>query len=122
MRSQRDTKRLWYLEGMLSNMHSRYFFDIVLGHEVTPNKELMESILVWWEKAKDTYRDTNSKWAVSKRDYTALVEELNEYETRLRAGEHEKEAKHILSLVREWVELAIAYRVALPSNGKCLVY
>ena len=122
MRSQAQEKREMVVSSTLGNAHCRSFMDRVFGDEVSPNKLVTDELLSWWDRAREKYRSSTSSYRVSKRDYQSLLEELSEYENRLTAGEHEAEAKHIVELVREWLELAIAYRIAQPYKGKCLVY
>lgn len=75
---------------------------------------------VWIWKQK--YRDADSPHRVSQKAYNSLLEELRTYEDRITVGSYEKEAREAVAEVREWLQLAIGYRVPAHSNGKCRVF
>lgn len=73
---------------------------------------------VWKQK----YRSADSQYKVSKKAYNILLDELSTFEGRISTGNYEKEAREAIKEVREWLQLAIGYRVPAPSNGKCRVF
>lgn len=75
---------------------------------------------VWIWKQK--YRDKDSPHRVSQKAYNSLLEELSSFESRITTGSYEKEAREAVTEVREWLRLAIGYRVPAPNNGKCRVF
>lgn len=75
---------------------------------------------VWIWKQK--YRDVDSPHRVSQKAYNSLLEELRTYEDRITVGSYEKEAREAVAEVKEWLQLAIGYRVPAHSNGKCRVF
>lgn len=86
------------------------------------NEEVAYSLCckVWIWKQK--YRSKDSPHRVSKKAYNSLLEELNAFDGRIITGDYENDAREAITEAKEWLQLAIGYRVPVKSNGKCRVF
>ena len=87
-----------------------------------PNKDLTYRLCCRIWRWKQDYRSEGSAHRVGRKEYQSLLDELNLFESKIVRGTYEKEAREAVGWAREWLQLAIGYRVPEKSNGKCRVF
>lgn len=87
-----------------------------------PNTDITYRLCCKIWRWKQEYRSEGSTYRVGRKEYRSLIDEVNAFESMIVKGEYEKEAREAIKEAREWLRLAIGYRVPTPSNGKCRVF
>lgn len=87
-----------------------------------PNKDITYRLCCRIWKWKQDYRSEGCTHRIGQKEYQSLLDEVSTLESKIIKGAYEKEAREAIEWVKEWLHLAIGYRVPAPSNGKCRVF